>query len=155
MNMDIYLKQLKKQYKYDELGAINQAIAWADAPISSVSDKYKCDAAFEFFSWQIRLPVCGYCHWAILPHEPHPDCEEAMGIGVHDDQGPGYDCGFCQDEGCGMCDPDPDTSYLFGDGDEDSDEPASTSTVYARALAHFGNAEEAREAASLYPGDFI
>ncbi len=39
--------------------------------------------------------------------------------------------------------------------DEEEEEPVSTSTVMARARFLLGNTEQAREAASLYPGDFI
>lgn len=35
------------------------------------------------------------------------------------------------------------------------DEDVSTTTVYGRAYAHFGNHEMAREATEMYPGDFI
>jgi hypothetical protein len=39
--------------------------------------------------------------------------------------------------------------------DEDEDDYVSPTTVHARAMRHFGNAEQAREAAEMYPGDFI
>lgn len=46
--------------------------------------------------------------------------------------------------------PDQDDGY-----DDEGDDYVSTDTVYARAYDHFGNSEMAREAASMYPGDFI
>lgn len=49
------------------------------------------------------------------------------------------------------------TDYAEADDpyEDDEDDYVSTSVVYARAYAHFGNAEMAREAAEMYPGDFI
>lgn len=38
---------------------------------------------------------------------------------------------------------------------EDDDDNITTTEVYNRAYTHFGNHELAREAAELYPGDFI
>jgi hypothetical protein len=38
---------------------------------------------------------------------------------------------------------------------DDEDDYVSTTEVYNRAYSHFGNAEMAREAAEMYPGDFI
>lgn len=39
--------------------------------------------------------------------------------------------------------------------DYEDDDHVSTTKVYNRAYAHFGNHELAREATELYPGDFI
>lgn len=43
----------------------------------------------------------------------------------------------------------------LGGLDDDDDEPVSTSVIYGRAYAHFGNSEMAREATEMYPGDFM
>lgn len=39
--------------------------------------------------------------------------------------------------------------------DDEEDDFVSTTEVYGRAFAHFGNHELAREATEMYPGDFI
>ncbi len=54
---------------------------------------------------------------------------------------------------CFQCDPKK-AEADYDDFDEE-DDYLSTTEVYNRARRHFGNDELAREAASLYPGDFM
>lgn len=43
----------------------------------------------------------------------------------------------------------------YDDEDPDDDDFVPTSEIYDRAYRHFGNDEMAREAATMYPGDFM
>lgn len=55
---------------------------------------------------------------------------------------------------CFQCDPRM-AEEEYDDIEDDDDEYISTTEVYNRAYAHFGNHELAREASEMYPGDFI
>lgn len=86
------------------------------------------EAAWTIVQKQQVLPLCVDCKWPVVSDDPHLVCEDYL----H-----GNDCVYVDD---------------FDDEDEDY---VSSSEVYHRAYAHFGNDEMAREAASMYPGDFI
>ncbi|MDB5185094.1 MAG: hypothetical protein JWN38_902 [Candidatus Saccharibacteria bacterium] len=119
---------------------------------------------------------CAYC-WHPLT-EPHETCEAELQAqqddedAEHERQFKDHEAlldlmsEFCRHGSCysldvnyydGCCDEhttlhdDYDDRY---DGD-DEDDYVSSSTIYSRAYNHFGNAEQAREAAELYPGDFM
>lgn len=70
--------------------------------------------------------------------------DEYMDEELGDDLGDDFkdpECFVCDDRGCAEC---------------DDDNPVSPTEVYSRAKRHFGgNHDLAREAAEMYPGDFV
>lgn len=119
-----------------ERTAFRVASKWA----KNHKNRSKYNAAMYFSDNQTSYPHCQYCTWFIEPDGQHDHCDEQLRL-----------------EDAGWIDPS-DYDDLYDDEDDFDDEAdyASLTDVYNRAYAHFGgNTELTREAAEMYPGDFI
>lgn len=114
----------------DQLAAVRIACVWGGYG----STPLQYDAAWELMKIQTVAPMCVYCKWAVFDdQEPHTDCANAM---------------YCM---YGTAAFSAQTYHS-----DESEENPSISEVYSRALQTFGgNTDLAREATSMYPGDFI
>lgn len=128
---------LNELFSIDEIAAVRVADKWGDIN-SATFEQYL--AAWEIARRQTTYPLCDYCQWPTV--NPHPTCEEQ----------------FEDPEDHEVEEDEPDANYFNvaeDDDFDDEDDVISTTEVLSRAIARFGNTEEAHEAARLFPGDFI
>lgn len=111
----------------DPVAAIMIANHWGTWPLGISPEQYM--AAYNLVTNQSIVPTCCYCEWAVFDGDPHLECQKQLDE-EHDE-------------------------YLAWLDDDDENDHISSREVYHRAYNHCGNDELAREAATLYPSDFI